>query len=77
MDWRIDNPFYELSTSTLSEFFPDEKIVGKILGAGLFDVKSNIFTITSKAKVGKIEKKITALVERKQSDIKVKFWKEQ
>jgi general secretion pathway protein K len=73
IDWRINEPFYELSS--LEEFFSKDT-VEKISGARLFDVKSSIFTITSKAKVGKIEKKITALVERAYPYIKVRFWKE-
>ncbi len=73
MEYRIGSPFYELSE--LKEFFPED-VVGKISGAGLFDVKSNIFTITAQTKVGKIEKKVIAIVERNQSDVKVKFWKE-
>ncbi len=73
IDWRIDNPFYDLSS--LEEFFPED-IVNKILQSKLFDVKSNIFTITSNAKVGKIEKNITVVVERNRTDIKVKYWNE-
>ncbi|MBU1631294.1 MAG: general secretion pathway protein GspK, partial [Candidatus Omnitrophica bacterium] len=61
MDWRIDNPFYDLSS--LGEFF-SEDVVNKILQSQLFDVKSNVFTITSNAKVGKIDKNITVVVER-------------
>ena len=73
MTWRMENPFSNL-LSDLKEFFPED--AEKISASGLFDVKSDVFTITSKAKVGKIDKTITALVERKQSDVKVKFWKE-
>ncbi len=72
-DWRIDNPFYDLSS--LGEFF-SEDIVNKILQSQLFDVKSNVFTITSNAKVGKIDKNITVVVERNRTDIKVKYWNE-
>lgn len=73
IDRRIENPFYNLSS--LNEFFSEE-VVGKVSSSGLFDVKSNVFTITSEARVGNIEKKITAILERKQPDVKVKFWKE-
>ena len=73
MDWRIDNPFYDFSS--LREFFSEE-VVKRISAAGLFDFKSNFFMIASSAKVGKIEKNITVIVERKQSDIKVKYWNE-
>lgn len=73
MDWRVDNPFYDLSP--LQEFFSEE-VANKISSAGLFDVKSGFFMIVSSAKVGKIEKTITAVVERKQDDITVKYWNE-
>jgi general secretion pathway protein K len=70
IDWRMDNQFYNLSS--LREFFSEE-VADKISKAGLFDVKSDFFMIASSAKVGKIEKNITAVVERSQSDIKVKY----
>lgn len=73
MDWRIDNPFYEFSP--LKEFF-SEDVVNKISAAGLLGVKSRFFAITVQSKVGKIEKKITAIVERAQPSAKIKFWKE-
>ncbi|MDD5454296.1 MAG: type II secretion system minor pseudopilin GspK [Candidatus Ratteibacteria bacterium] len=73
MDWRIDNPFYDLSP--LREFFSEE-IANKISSAGLLDVKSGFFMIVSSAKVGKIEKTVTAVMERKQDDITVKYWNE-
>ena len=72
-DWRLDNLFDDLS---LLEDFLSKETVKKIVNSKLFDVKSDFFIITSSVKIGKIERKITALVERKESEIEIKSWNE-
>lgn len=74
MNLRVENPFYELLM--LEDFFSSET-VSQISNSGFFTVKSDFFFITSKAKVGRVEKKITAILKRNNSTITVDHWKEE
>lgn len=73
VDYRKDNPFHDLSL--LEEFLP-QKTVKKMVDSKFVTVKSNFFTIESNATVGRIQKSIIAVVERKYPDIIIRFWKE-
>jgi len=75
MEWRTDNMISDISQLEEQNFFSEE-VVNKIKTSGMFDFKSNFFKIESSAKVGKIEKNITVIVERSRTDIKIKYWNE-
>jgi len=73
IEYRKVEPF-----GTLSELkdFLSSKAVDNMVKSKFIALKSNIFTITSWARVGEVERKIIAVVEREGSKLIVRYWEE-